>query len=155
MEPVLAAIVALSPKTPEPAATVMASVIHEESNRQRVPPLLVVALAWHESQLKPRAVNEVTGAAGLLQIMPVHIPRATALKLKPNVKTGTKILARWMEKCREKKHPVERALSGFNGRKCVLSSWARQVIATWARLERQHGDVSGYPKWPRAFPTPA
>ncbi len=70
-----------------------------------VDPMLVLAVAAVESKFKSRAVNPVTGAKGLMQVMPQWhqdkiVPVGgdpSLLLIEPNIRVGTDILADYLD----------------------------------------------------------
>ena len=71
-----------------------------------VKPTLVLAVAAVESSYQPRAINKVTGARGLMQILPMwhenqirKVGGTNALMhIKPNIDVGTAILASYLRR---------------------------------------------------------
>jgi soluble lytic murein transglycosylase-like protein len=85
-----------------------------------VDPVLVLAVAAVESKFKSRAVNPVTGATGLMQVVPqwhqdkiVRVGGDPALLLiQPNITVGTAILAEYLD---AEDGNLENALSRYLG----------------------------------------
>jgi soluble lytic murein transglycosylase-like protein len=85
-----------------------------------VDPVLVLAVAAVESKFKSRAVNPVTGATGLMQVVPqwhqdkiVRVGGDPALLLiRPNITVGTAILAEYLN---AEDGNLENALSRYLG----------------------------------------
>jgi soluble lytic murein transglycosylase-like protein len=85
-----------------------ASITHAAFSAARVrgiDPTLVLAVAAVESKFKPRAVNQATGAKGLMQVMPKwHQDKVlgvggepSLLLIAPNINVGAAILAEYLE----------------------------------------------------------
>lgn len=85
-----------------------------------VDPMLVLAVAAVESKFKSRAVNPVTGATGLMQVMPQwHQDKIlklggdpAMLLIEPNITVGTAILADYLD---AEDGNVEQALARYLG----------------------------------------
>lgn len=70
----------------------------------RVKPTLVLAIVAVESSYQPDAINTVSGARGLMQVLPRWHRRETErvggkealLRIRPNIQVGTEILAQYL-----------------------------------------------------------
>jgi soluble lytic murein transglycosylase-like protein len=137
----LAAILFLCSGASEPKD--LARVVDVAAARHRVSPRLMVALMRRESRCTAGAVNDVTGAVGLFQVMPatathlllgkhasrrrVRLGTATLLDPALNAMLGAEVLARALRRC---KGDAAGALSVYNGQgACVPSSFADDVLA--------------------------
>jgi soluble lytic murein transglycosylase-like protein len=105
-----------------------------------VDPVLVLAVAAVESKFKSRAVNPVTGATGLMQVVPQwhqdEIGRVggdpALLLIRPNITVGTAILAEYLD---AEDGNLENALSRYLGSGGGVRYTAR-VHAELAHLTR-------------------
>jgi soluble lytic murein transglycosylase-like protein len=72
---------------------------------QGIDPTLVLAVAAVESKFRPRAVNQSTGATGLMQVVPKWHPEkvdsvggeSSLLLVAPNIDVGAAILAEYVD----------------------------------------------------------
>jgi soluble lytic murein transglycosylase-like protein len=105
-----------------------------------VDPVLVLAVAAVESKFKSRAVNPVTGATGLMQVVPqwhqdkiVRVGGDPALLLiRPNITVGTAILAEYLN---AEDGNLENALSRYLGSGSGVR-YAERVHAELVHLTR-------------------
>ena len=91
-------------------------------------PLLIVAVAFHESSFNREAVNQKSGAVGLMGISRVHFDYVPGDWIW-NIRTGTKLLAKAIHDCGGN---IAKGLSLYNGRgKCKVSKYSTAVMKTW------------------------
>jgi soluble lytic murein transglycosylase-like protein len=89
----------------ESAASGITHAAFTAGSRRGIDPVLVLAVAAVESKFKSRAVNPVTGATGLMQVVPQwHQDKIgklggdpAMLLIEPNITVGTAILAEYLE----------------------------------------------------------
>jgi soluble lytic murein transglycosylase-like protein len=89
----------------ESAAAGITHAAFTAGRRRGIDPVLVLAVAAVESKFKSSAVNPVTGATGLMQVMPQwHQDKIkklggdpAMLLIEPNITVGTAILAEYLE----------------------------------------------------------
>jgi soluble lytic murein transglycosylase-like protein len=105
----------------ESAAAGITHAAFTAGRRRGIDPVLVLAVAAVESKFKSRAVNPVTGATGLMQVMPQwHQDKIeklggdpAMLLIEPNITVGTAILAEYLE---AEDGNLEQALGRYLGR---------------------------------------
>jgi soluble lytic murein transglycosylase-like protein len=90
---------------PENSAATITRAAFSSGEARGVDPTLVLAVAAVESKFKPHAVNAVTGAKGLMQVMPKwHQDKVSGvggepslLLIAPNIDVGAAILAEYLD----------------------------------------------------------
>lgn len=129
-------------KSHNKSKTKYARLILDVSTREKEDPFLVAALVSVESDYNQDAVNAVTGALGLLQVMQGSADHVLlgwrkartqsvlpekVLEPRTNLRVGIRILQRYKQLCSGN---LEHALSSYNGNKdgCVESDFAKEVI---------------------------
>ena len=121
----------------------IARVVAGEAKRNEVDPFLVLSVIWHESRFNASIVNEKSGAAGLMQLMPVHYKRKGrglqwALRAGSNVAAGVKLIDLYRDRCGS----IRAALWAYSGSNCKKSgkrnrSFAAKVFRTRGWLKRE------------------
>jgi soluble lytic murein transglycosylase-like protein len=102
-----------------------------------IDPTLVLAVAAVESKFKPGAVNPVTGAKGLMQVLPKWHPdevmsvggEPSLLLIAPNISVGAAILADYLDK---ERGDLTDALSHY------LGTAGAETYEKRVRAERAH-----------------
>jgi soluble lytic murein transglycosylase-like protein len=94
----------------------MLRLVHQESQRTRLQPELVLAVIEVESNFDRFAISEA-GALGLMQVMPFWLdeleqPEANLFQLRTNLRIGTTILRYYLDRERGN---LRRALARYNG----------------------------------------
>ncbi len=92
-------------------------------------PEVIVRLMEAESNCNALALNKRTGAAGLLQIMPVHYEGQKFNIYDPavNIKLGIRILLTRILEC---KYSMLQAITRYNGRKeCRSTPFSRSILS--------------------------
>ena len=119
-----------SEPVPDLRITDLAPVVLRESRRAHLDPLLVAAVAWHESRWR----MDARGAAGEVGVMQIHPRGAGAFRcvglpadLDGNVRCGVAILAWVRRRCGG---GPERWLGAYAGHACGPSVYARRVLAS-------------------------
>ena len=127
-----AALHALCPWSPPALVERAGAAAKRAEKRRRVDPLLVAAMIRAESRCDPDAVNPRTGAAGLLQVLPVHWRgRWDPFDVDANVAEGVRLFARYARRCGN----VAGALSLYGGLgSCAPSAWSAKVLGLRARF---------------------
>jgi soluble lytic murein transglycosylase-like protein len=104
----------------ESAAASITRAAYTAARARGIDPTLVLAVAAVESKFRPHAVNSVTGAAGLMQVMPKwHQAKivdvggdSSLLLIAPNINVGAAILAEYIEAGNGN---IENALGHYSG----------------------------------------
>lgn len=128
---VLAAILRLSPANPE--ADAIAAAIAARAEVERVPPALLVSLAWHESRFSSGARHPRTGCSGMFQVAAFWWRRLraaicpTAPAVARDAFAGARVLRYYADKCRA---GWVVAVSAYNSNVCRASAFGRMVVAT-------------------------
>jgi soluble lytic murein transglycosylase-like protein len=108
----------------------------------RVSPYILAGVAIGESGLDPRARNPVTGAAGIMQIMPANFAKLGLVgedwkDPAKNIPAGARILADQVRM----RGSIERALAGYGG----FTSWLRDpTLAAVPESQRPAKDATWY-----------
>jgi soluble lytic murein transglycosylase-like protein len=121
----------------ESAAASITRAAYTAAQARGLDPTLVLAVAAVESKFQPHAVNSVTGATGLMQVMPKwHQDKITDVGgdsslflIAPNINVGAAILAEYLDAGNGN---LENALSHYSG-----SSGADRYVKL-VRLEMAH-----------------
>lgn len=114
-----------------PSAVRLAPLVWDESRRNLLSPVSLVAVMATESRCRSGVVNPVSGAAGLLQILPGGsadggYPPDELIADDLSVKLGARHLARCLQLC----GAWAGALGVYNGgRYCRASRYAKRVLA--------------------------
>lgn len=109
LEPLILVCALIQLGSPPLLAKKIAPIIIAEGKRREISPSLISAIIKHESRFRPH-VKSKSADSGLMQI---HCPRTDymwwckypkrLLKLKFNIRIGTKILQLKKERCKERK----------------------------------------------------
>ena len=125
---------------------VFADYFDAAAEAHHVPPLLLVAIAWHESALNPAAEGKSHAEQGILQILPrKSAPRfVTDARFRARclrkvgacqhdvVQYGAAILSRTLDECDT---PL-RAVAAYNTGSCdKITRYHSAVIRTWQELD--------------------
>lgn len=96
--------------------------------RHNVPTQTLYAVMWIESRCRPDAVNPVSGATGLMQVIPRWGRRTRSELLDPatNIDTGARMLAWFQRYCRSDERGIGAYYAGVRG--CRLNGYARKVL---------------------------
>lgn len=114
--------------------------IEHHAEAQGFNPELIVAMAWVESRLNPKAVNDRSGARGVMQVIlgKAWSPKySEADMLNPwlSVEAGVLMASRW----RDKKGPDW--LECYNsGTSCRNSAYRRSVLSTMENIAKAKED---------------
>ncbi len=146
------------PETYQREADNYARIVVDMAARNDLPPLVLVALVTKESDWRPRAINDKTGAVGLGQLNVLDIDgKVSALgreilaggfeaHLDQLTDPGTNLFlsARWLrrklDQCAGAKVPMLCALRRYGGGK--TSGRAREILELADRLERETAAVA-------------
>lgn len=125
---------ALTPELPRSAAYQgcrMAADFVDAGHRYQHDPLLLVAIAWRETAIKPHLVG-ADGECGAMQVLP-RFARLTCRELQgqPGVEAGAGALRRW-------KGSLYRYNCGYRNRpRC--DAYVRAVLANLKKLRKHSG----------------
>jgi site-specific DNA-cytosine methylase len=153
------ALSAANPSLSAPVAKRYAKTIQVEAKRHHIDPFTLVAIFWHESGVRARAVSRDGEDYGLGQIRarfigacakdadPVKKPSAACRAVKSrllepthNIKTTALHISKWRKLCRKKTGRsalFHRWLSGYGGVKGTCGQ--RKVKGKWRDLPRHPG----------------
>jgi soluble lytic murein transglycosylase-like protein len=133
----------LHPRMPDVQAMELASVFALGADRNQLPVSLLVALAEKESGMDPHKVNHKTGAAGLMQLAPVHwkgwVDPGAINEVGVNVSFVAALLARYLRKAGSTRKAISR-WHAFRGE--GRDAWAEGVLGLMERLEAKFGRVA-------------
>jgi len=119
---------AARPRAPEPEERlVLLRLVHQEAQRAKLQPELVLAVIEVESNFDRFAISEA-GALGLMQVMPFWLeeldqPEANLFRLRTNLRIGTTILRYYLDR---EDGDMRRALARYNG--SVGKNWYPDLV---------------------------
>lgn len=149
---VAAAILLCQPTLPRDQAEGYAGTIERAAARNRVPPVLIVAIAANESTWHRSTVSRNGEYVGLGQVRlrnygacrdDLEAPACLAVKAMlldghANLTVMAKTLRLNIDYCRRKGHPgLAAGLAGYQGNGCKPTRLTRKVLARWHALEKQ------------------
>ena len=113
-----------------PAQVAVVSELLEVSIEEKQDPVLVAAVAWHESRWHADRISKC-GARGPLGVLPVWL-RRPACAGRGLVDCGVRLLVLGGEQCGRRAD----ALGWYHTGRCVVDRYARAVLATYRRAQR-------------------
>lgn len=124
----------------ESAAVTITSAAFRAAHDNGIDPTLVLAIAAVESKFKPHAVNKVTGATGLMQVMAKWHPEKVGgvggepslMLISPNIHVGAAIIAEYLD---AEDGDLEGALTHYLGT-AGADHYVKQVHSEMAHLTR-------------------
>ena len=130
----------------ESAAMVITHAAFSAARVQGIDPTLVLAVAAIESKFKAQAVNSVSGAAGLMQVLPRYHQRQVTeaggepsmLLIAPNINVGTAILAEYLA---AEAGDIEGALGHYVG-SATAEQYVHRVRREMTHMSRIAGAIS-------------
>lgn len=149
---IAAAILLCQPSLPRVQVARYAEATARAAARNRVPPVLLVAVAENESRWHRSAVSANGEYVGLGMVRlrnyaacrdDLATPACQAVKAMlldgaSNLAVMAKVLRLNIDHCRRKGHPgLAVGLAGYQGNGCKPTRLTRKVLARWKALERQ------------------
>ena len=124
--------------TCSPAQVAVLTELLEVSREEKADPVLVAAVAWHESRWHADRVSRC-GARGPMGVLPVWLTRpicdaaGTHMAGETLVPCGVRLLVQGHRVCGQ---PRVLALGWYHSGKCRTDRYARAVLATYRRAQR-------------------
>jgi hypothetical protein len=99
----------------------------EAGNEHGIEPLVIAAIAWHESKLISDAIGPSGHDSGLLQIVHHYVPESHEELLDPetNIQAGARVLAWWQSRPAYAEHYLAHYAGGVSpeARHYVFEAW--------------------------------